>query len=59
MTIGKLLVAGTMVTLATLMTMGLVKTVGDNMYQVKGSTKKFKDVKDLEKELNNLGYKVK
>ena len=56
--IGGLIVAGTMVTLATLMTMGVVKTVGENMYQIKGSDKKYKNVDDLEKELNKLGYNI-
>jgi hypothetical protein len=56
--IGKVIVAGTMASIATLMAMGLVKTTMDGFYQVKGSDKKFKDAEDIEKELNSLGYKI-
>jgi hypothetical protein len=57
--IGKVIVAGTMASIATLMAMGLVKTTMDGFYQVKGSNKKFTEVEDIEKELNTLGYKIK
>jgi hypothetical protein len=57
--IGKIVVAGTMASIATLMTMGLVKTTMDGFYQVKGSSKKLKDVEEVEKELNRLGHSIK
>lgn len=57
--LGKLVVAGTAISIAGLMTMGLVKTTTDGFYQIKGSNKKYKDVKQLEKELNKLGYNIK
>jgi len=57
--LGGLIVAGTAVSIATLMTMGLVKTTMDGFYQIKGSNKTFKNADDLEKELNSLGYNVK
>jgi len=59
MGIGDLIVAGTMVSLATLMTMGLVKTTKDGFYKIKGSNKVYKNSDELEKELTKLGYNIK
>ena len=57
--ISGLLVTGTMVSIATLMAMGLIKTTQDGFYQIKGSKKTFKNADDLEAELTKLGYNIK
>ena len=57
--IAGLIVTGTMVSIATLMTMGLIKTTQDGFYQIKGSNKTFKSSDALEKELSKMGYNIK
>ena len=58
-TIPGLIVTAGAVSIATLMTMGLIKTTQDGFYQIKGSKKTFKDADSLEKELNKMGYNIK